>query len=150
MNIQITENQLSGLFKFLTEKKQEIISFPSMAIFNNDWNLLQTYIEKKGNPLYKFESDLDLSYDSIETLGNLISVDGSLDLFECDNLEDLGELEYVGGYLDLRYTKITELGSLKYVGGNIYLDLEQVNHFTESEIREKIKVGGKIGNPESY
>ena len=107
----------------------------------NDWALLQQFLERRGNPRYELVGDVDLYYrKDIFNLGNLVRVDGGLDLFESliqslGNLvrvdsylnlfnapnQSLGNLEYVGGSLDLRYTRIQSLRNLEYIGDILYL-----------------------------
>jgi len=104
------------------QQEEQILKIPSLKFFNNDWSILQKFLESQGNPRYSIGGDLDLRRRSdIKTLGNLVRVEGDLDLQLCKNLQSLGDLEYVGGFLDLRDTKIETLGNLNYVGG--YLDL---------------------------
>ncbi len=104
------------------QQEEQILKIPSLKFFNNDWSILQKFLESQGNPKYSIGGDLDLRRRSdIKTLGNLVRVEGDLDLQLCKNLQSLGDLEYVGGFLDLRDTKIETLGNLNYVGG--YLDL---------------------------
>lgn len=64
--------------------------------------------------LYLFNSD-------ITSLGELESVDGSLNLAHSKLLTSLGNLDHVGGTLDLGYTNVTSLGKLDYVENDIYL-----------------------------
>ena len=69
--------------KILREYEEEkILVIPSLSYFNNDWDLLQTFLESKGNPKWKINGDLDLSYTQIKSLGNLTSVEGDLDLVD--------------------------------------------------------------------
>jgi hypothetical protein len=60
----------------------------------------------------------------IESLGNLTSVGGNLDLY-WTQIESLGDLTSVGGYLDLMETQISK-------------------KYTEEEIRQMIDVKGEI------
>ena len=114
MKIVITENQFEKL------KEPKVLHIPSLEIFDNDWDKLQTYLSRKGSPLYSLGGDLDLRNTPIKSLGNLTSVEGNLDL-ENTSIESLGNLTSVGGYLDLQNTQIKSLGNLTSVGG--YLDL---------------------------
>ena len=87
----------------------------------NDWNLLQQFLERRGNPRYELVGDVKSHRrKDIFDLGNLVRVDGYLDL-ENTSIKSLGNLEYVGGYLDLSETPIESLGNLEYVGGNLHL-----------------------------
>jgi hypothetical protein len=109
------------------QQEEQILKIPSIKFFNNDWNVLQKFLESQGNPRYSIGGDLDLRRRSdIKTLGNLVRVEGDLDLQLCKNLVSLGDLEYVGGFLDLRVTKIETLGNLKYVGGLLDLGFSDI------------------------
>ena len=89
----------------------------------NDWNQLQQFLERKGNPRYELVGYLYLNgRKDIFDLGNLVRVDGDLYL-EDSSIQSLGNLEYVSGYLNLVGTSIQSLGNLEYVGG--YLDLDE-------------------------
>ena len=82
----------------------------------NDWDQLQQFLERKGNPRYELVGDVELhGRKDIFDLGNLVRVDGTLNLFN-SSIQSLGSLEYVGGDLDLIYTPIKSLGKLEYVG----------------------------------
>ena len=69
MKIVISESQYNRILR--EEEEPKILKIPSMNFFNNDWFLLQKFLEKKGNPLYSIKGDLDLEDSSIESLGNL-------------------------------------------------------------------------------
>jgi len=147
------------------EQEEKILKIPGIRYFNNDWNLLQKFLESQGNPKYSIGGNLDLRWYDIKTLGNLVRVDGGLDLFiskslqslgnleivggslnlaSCKNLQSLGDLRYVGGFLDLSSSDIVSLGNLEYVGG--WLDLGRTplsEKYTEEEIRDMIGFVGK-------
>ena len=149
-------------YKLLMEQ-DEILNIP-FHVFNNDWDLLQKFLNRRGNPPYKISGDLDLFESEVESLENLISVGGNLDL-EKTLIKSLGNLTSVGGNLYLNgapikflenlisvggdlilfETQIKSLGNLRSVGGD--LDLENtpmsITH-TEKDIRDKINVGGDI------
>jgi hypothetical protein len=109
------------------QQEEQILKIPSIKFFNNDWNVLQKFLESQGNPRYSIGGDLDLRRRSdIKTLGNLVRVEGDLDLQLCKNLQSLGDLEYVGGFLDLRDTKIETLGNLEYVGHDLDLGFSDI------------------------
>jgi hypothetical protein len=113
--------------KVLREQEEEkLLKIPGIKFFNNDWNVLQKFLESQGNPKYSIGGDLDLREMDIESLGNLVRVEGDLDLQFCKNLVSLGDLEYVGGFLDLRDTKIETLGNLEYVGGPLDLGFSDI------------------------
>ena len=97
MKILITENQYKRLF----EQEQEVFHIPSLKLFNYDWDLLQMFLNKKGNPPYSIGGDLNLEYVKIQSLGNLKSVGGDLNLRHT-TIQSLGNLEFVGRDLNLR------------------------------------------------
>ena len=126
MKIVITENQYKRLIE--AEEEPKILKFPSLGFFDEDrevaWNIIQKIVERKGNPLYSIEGNLDLSDTPIKSLGSLQSV---------------------GGYLDLGRTPIESLGDLQSVGGNLYLNDTPISKkYSEEEIRQMVNVGGKI------
>ena len=137
MKYLITERQL----KLIKEDNIRKIDFD---IFNNDWALLQKFLERRGNPPYIITGDLNLYGLKIESLGNLQSVGGYLYLTG-SNIESLGNLQSVGGNLDLNSTKIESLGNLQSVGGNLYLNRTPLSKTTtKEEIRNQVEVGGNI------
>jgi hypothetical protein len=162
MKIVILESQYNRILR--EEEEPKILKIPSMKFFNNDWFLLQKFLEKKGNPLYSIGGNLDLEGTPIKSLGNLQSVGGSLYLEETPikslgnlqsvwgnldllrtRIESLGNLQSVGGFLDLGNTPIESLGNLTSVGS--FLDLRRTplsEKYTEEEIRQMVDVGGKI------
>jgi len=162
MKIIITESQYKRILK--EEKEQKVLRIPSFKFFNNDWDLLQKFLERNGNPPYSIGGDLDLYNTPIESLGNLLSVGGDLNLFETPieslgnlisvgvtldlrgtPIESLGNLISVGGNLDLRYTLIESLGNLESVGGNVFLKETPLSKmYTKEQIREMVNVGGEI------
>lgn len=129
-------------YNLIKESEELILRIPNLSLFDNDWNLLQRYMEKKGNPKYSIEGDL---YGApIKSLGNLQSVGGDLDL-RGTAIESLGNLQSVGGYLDLRGTPIKSLGNLQSVDG--YLNLSETpisKKYSEQEIRDMVNVNGNI------
>ena len=127
MKIIITENQYELLKEM--EDKPKVYRFPSLDIFGHknpmdNWNLMQKFLAKKGNPDFTITGDLDLSETPIESLGNLTSVGGSLFLNNTQ-IKSLGNLTSVGGDLDLRNTPLSK-------------------KYSEEEIRNMVNVGGKI------
>ena len=113
-----------------------IIKIP-YTVFNNDWDLLQQFLERKGNPRYELTGDVNLyQRKDIFNLGNLVRVYGDLRLFG-SSIQSLGNLEYVGGYLDLEGTPIQSLGNLEHVGGTIYLSYD---HQIPEEQLTKFKI----------
>jgi hypothetical protein len=110
----------------------EILKIP-FAAFGNNWDDLQLFLKHKGNPPYEITDDLYLSYSKIESLGNLTSVGGNLDLYNCTNLTSLGNLTSVGGHLGLSYSNVKSLGNLTSVGGDLDLretDIESLGNLT--------------------
>jgi hypothetical protein len=106
------------------QEEEKLLKIPGLKFFNNDWNILQKFLESQGNPRYSIGGNLDLfRRDDIESLGNLVRVEGDLNLNVSWGLRSLGNLEYVGGVLDLFNNKYLEsLGDLKYVGGTLRAD----------------------------
>ncbi len=162
MKIIITESQYNRILK--EEEEQKILRIPSFKFFNNDWDLLQKFLERNGNPPYSIGGDLFLEGTSIESLGNLISVGGFMDLSHTD-IQSLGNLKSVGRDLNLYGTPIKSLGNLQLVGGNlnlIHTPIESLGNLTsvggeldllgtplstmysEKQIREMVNVGGVI------
>ena len=165
MKYIISERQYKLLVK---EQEEEILYIPSVELFGN-WNTLQKFLERKGNPLYSIGGDLDLRNSDIKSLGNLTSVDGYLDLgyskikslgnltsvgedldLSNSKIESLGNLTSVGGNLNLRNSDIKSFGNLTSVGRNLYLygtplykEIRQ-KKYSEKEIRQMVNVGGNI------
>jgi hypothetical protein len=116
MKIIISEAQHKRLF----EEEQKVLHIPDIRIFGNDWDILQRFLESKGNPPYSLGGNLDLVGLKVESLGNLVSVEH--DLYAYDNpLKSLGSLTSVGGLMDISNTQIETLGNLSFVGGSLVL-----------------------------
>jgi hypothetical protein len=145
-------------------ENRNILKLPSLEYFGS-WDDLQYYLEKKGNPLYSIEGNLNLSYDNLTSLGNLVSIGGNLhlrasdikdlgnltsvggrlDLVRCFYLTSLGNLTSVGGKLDLRHTNIESLGNLTSVGIDLYLKNTPISDkYSEDEIRKMVDIGRYI------
>jgi len=141
MKYIITENQLESI-------KDKILKI-SFKVFDNDWNTLQEFLNKRGNPPYIITDDVSLyknkeiktlgslisvegylylNRTSIKSLGNLISVGSSLDLKDT-SIESLGNLTSVGGSFNLYNTSIKSLGNLTYVGGVLFLKGTPIENF---------------------
>jgi hypothetical protein len=121
MKIVISESQYKKLIE--AEEEQKILKMPSIALFNNDWFLLQR---------------------PIESLGNLTTVGKGLNLMRTP-IESLGNLEYVGGSLYLQKTPIKSFGNLKTVGGNLELyETPLSKMYSENEIRKMVNVQRKL------
>ena len=90
--------------------------------FGNDWNQLQEYLIKKGNPRYALQGNLDLSNrKDILSLNNLVKVYGDV-ILNNTSLESLGELRVVEGDMRVKYSKnLKSLGKLERVNQNLYL-----------------------------
>ena len=160
MKYIITEHQ----YNLLLEQEEQILRVPFVA-FGNDWNVLQRFLERRGNPPYMIMDNLDLRRTDIESLGNLTSVGGDLNLKHSE-IESLGNLTSVGGYFNLEGTKIKSLGNLTSVGLSLNLfnsEIESLGNLisvgvslnlystplsrkypSEEEIRSMVKVGGEI------
>jgi len=132
------------------------------GMVKNDWDLLQRYLEFKGNPKYILvgdvddledrkdisdlgnlvgvEGDLYLAYSSIESLGELEFVKGFFSLYECQNIKTLGKVKRVNGVLQLTDSSIESLGELEFVGGNLWL--KNIN-IPPSEL-DNVEIVGKI------
>jgi hypothetical protein len=101
---------------------------------------LQKYLKAIGNPRYIIvgdvdlydrqdisdlgnlvgvEGDLNFSYSSIESLGELEIVDGRFSLFDCQNIKTLGKLKRIEDNLSLSDSSIVSLGELEFVGRNL-------------------------------
>ena len=131
-------------YNLIKESEELILRVPTFSLFDNDWDLLQKYMEKKGDPKYSIEGDLDLYGVKIKSLGNLQSVGGSLDLGGTP-IESLGNLQSVGGYLNLLGTQIKSLGNLQSVGGDLHLSETPISKkYSEQEIRDMVNVNGNI------
>jgi hypothetical protein len=147
-------------------ENNEILYIPSLDVFG-DWNTLQKFLERRGNPLYSIGGDLVLiDCKNLTSLGNIVSIDGSLELLDCKNLTSLGtltsvcgsldlcgcknlmslgNLTSVGGYLDLRRTKIESFGNLTSVGGfSYFINTPIQEKYSEKEIRQMVDIGGNI------
>ena len=147
MKIIITENQYELLKEM--EDKPKVYNFPSLDIFGHknpmdNWNLMQKFLAKKGNPDFTITGDLDLSDTLIESLGNLTSVGGYLYL-SYTPIKSLGNLTSVGGSLYLTSSSIESLGNLTTVGGSLFLEDTPISKkYTEEEIRSQVKVEGNL------
>ena len=155
MKYIITKKQ----FDLITEQDENILELP-FSIFGHDWNLLQQYIKRKGNPLYKLKGNIFLESKEIETLGSLYAVDGYVHLFRStigslgmltsvrdevdlsftNYLETLGNLTSVGESLYLGGSDIKSLGKLSTVGGTLDLSSTNIDSFNDLT-----SVGGDVG-----
>jgi hypothetical protein len=111
-------------YDLIKESEELILRIPTLSLFDNDWDLLQKYLEKKGNPKSSIEGYLNLNGTPIKSLGNLQSV---------------------GGYLDLYGTAIESLGNLQSVGGSLYLYGTPISEkYSMQDIRDMVNVYGDI------
>ena len=104
MKIIITESQYNRILK--EEEEQKVLSIPSLKVFGGNWDLLQKFLEKKGNPPYTIGGNLDLFGKPIKSLGNLQSVGGYLNLW--------------GTPLSKKYTE-EQIREMVDVGSRIYM-----------------------------
>jgi hypothetical protein len=148
MKIIISEAQHKRLF----EEEQKILRIPDFKIFGNDWDILQRFLESKGNPPYSLGGNLDLVGLKVESLGNLVSVEHDLYAYDTP-LKSLGSLTSVGGNLDLEGTMIESFENLTYVGGSLVLKgtplfpkdaSPRSKQRMEDMIRRKVYVQGNI------
>ncbi len=140
MKIIISEAQHKRLF----EEEQKVLHIPDFKLFGNDWDILQRFLETKGNPPYSLGGNLNLVGLEVETLGNLVSVEGDIYAYDTP-LKSLGNLTSVGGLMDLSNTQIESLGNLSFVGGDLILNDTPISRkYSEKEIYKDIHVVGYI------
>jgi len=148
MKIIISEAQHKRLF----EEEQKVLHIPDIRIFGNDWDILQRFLESKGNPPYSLGGNLDLVGLKVESLGNLVSVEHDLYAYDTP-LKSLGSLTSVGGLMDISNTQIESLGNLSFVGGSLVLKgtplfpkdaSPRSKQRMEDMIRRKVYVQGNI------
>lgn len=104
----------------LLNPKDGLLKIP-FSHFNNNWNLLQKFLNKRNNPPYILIGTplLDQKND-IESLGSLVEVIGSLTLSQ-SSISDFGKLRYVSGNLSISYCEnLKSLGNLTSVGESIF------------------------------
>ena len=145
MDYLITESQL----KVIVEEEQKVLHIPGLKIFGNDWDVLQMFLESKGNPLYSLGGNLNLVGLEVESLGNLVSVQHDLYAYDTP-LKSLGKLTSVGGLMDLSNTPIESLGNLSFVGGSLVLSGTSLRNdsyplnLNSLQIRQTVDVQGSI------
>jgi len=138
MKIIISESQHKRLF----EEEQKVLQIPGVKLFG-DWDGLQKFLESKGNPPYSLGGNLNLVGLKVESLGNLVSVEGDIYAYDTP-LKSLGSLTSVGGNLDLDGTPVESLENLSYVGGDLFLTNTPMSN-KWLQIKQMInKVGGDI------
>ena len=124
-------------------KNNEIFYIPSLNVFG-DWETLQQFLERRGNPLYSIGGNLDLEGINIKSLGNLTSVGGGLGLYGT-KIKSLGNLTSVGGELNLSDSNIESLGNLTSVGGDLVLYFTPISKkYSREEIKQMVEVKGTI------
>jgi hypothetical protein len=101
MKYIINEHQ----YKLLLEQ-DDILRIPFSA-FGNNWDDLQKYLERRGNPPYEITGNLILKNSEFESLGNLTSVGEYLDLGRTP--------------LSKKYSETEEIRSMVEVGSGVYL-----------------------------
>ena len=145
MKIIISESQHRRLF----EEEHKVLNIPDFKIFGNDWDVLQRFLESKGNPLYSLGGNLNLVGLEVESLGNLVSVQDDLYAYDTP-LKSLGKLTSVGGLMDLSNTPIESLGNLSFVGGSLVLSGTALRNdsyplnLNSLQIRQTVDVQGSI------
>jgi hypothetical protein len=147
MKIIISEAQHKRLF----EEEQKVLRIPDFKIFGKDWDALQRFLESKGNPPYTLGGNLNLVGLKVESLGNLVSVEGDIYAYDTP-LKSLGSLTSVGGLLYLSNSQIESLGNLSFVGLDLILNGTPLSKKYDSysrkmksqQIRQTVDVEGNI------
>jgi hypothetical protein len=155
---------MKHIIRKILKEQDEVINVPDLDFFDDNWEELLEFTRGRK---FRVRDNLQLEHICPKTLGNLVSVDGYLDLFSCknitslnslervgqylglfscENLISLGNLKYVGDFLNLHGCRnLTSLGSLEYVGGELYLTNTPIaNMYSEEEIRQMVEVKGNI------
>ena len=155
---------MKELIRKILKEQEEIINVPDLDFFDGDWEQLLEFTRGRK---FRVRENLNLRKICPETLGNMISVDGYLNLKFCENLTSLGSLERVDGHLDLNYCEsltslgnlkyigghldlfacknLTSLGNLEYIGGDLFINVTKITKkYSESEIRRMVEVKGDI------
>ncbi len=149
MKIIITEAQYK---KLMENEEQEVLHIPSLKYFDYDWDFLQKFLESDGNPPFSIEDNLNLVGLKVQSLGNLVSVEGDIYAYDTP-LKSLGSLTSVGGSLFLNNTQIESIGNLSFVGGNLILEGTPMakkyssSHSREiksKQIRQTVQINGRI------
>jgi hypothetical protein len=139
--------------KVLREQEENLSELPPIDdFFDSDWNLVLNFMNRYPNKKFYYPGDLYLGESDIETLGNLVKVEGKLDLYGNESFQSLGKLKHVGSWLNLLYCKnLKSLGDLKYVGGHMDLaycknlqslgDLKHVGGFLDLSSSDIVSLG---------
>ena len=118
---------------------EEIFSLPPLGAFDNNYQMLLEFMDTLGNPKFKITGDVDLwSYD-IESLGNLVEVEGFLNLYNNKTITSLPDNLKVGGDLILNNTNIKSLPDNLKVDGHLYLTVSNI-----TSLPDNLKVGGRL------
>jgi hypothetical protein len=123
---------------------EEIFSLPPIRdFFNNDYELVLEFMDTLGNPKFKIAGNVNLyNRKDIESIGNLVEVEGNLNLVGT-NITSLPNNLHVGGYLDLENTNITSLPDNLKIGESLFLQLTPLSEkYTSIDIREMIENKG--------
>ena len=119
MKYIITEDQLDKV-------KDKILKL-RFDLFDNNWDDLQSFLKKRGNPPYILIGSVELTdRRDVETLGSVIEIWGNLRAGH-SSLRSLGNLTKVGGSVNLSKSPIQSLGNLTHVFGNSGLSLGGTN-----------------------
>jgi len=116
---------------------EEIFSLPPLAVFDNNYQTVLEFMDTLGNPKFKIAGDVNLSFSNIESLGNLVEVEGYLELHEA-KITSLPDNLHVGNSLFLN-SNITSLPDNLKVGGNLY-----VNNTNMTSLPNNLTVGGDL------
>jgi len=109
---------------------EEIFSLPPIKdFFNNDYSLVLEFMDTLGYPKFKIAGDVDLSNSDIESLGNLVEVEGNLKLYFTD-ITSIPDNLKVGGSLLIGDTPISE----KYTFEEIKKMIEDKDGFVKGPI----------------
>lgn len=127
--------------------------------------LFKNMVKANGDKPYSIDSDLELPYYELHSIGNLISVSGDFHLLLPSELKpmkvkNLGSLKFVGKDVDvcnsdieslgdlevvnqdlgiMNCPNITTLGKLKYIGGELWAGESSLKSFGDLEY-----VGGDV------
>ena len=119
---------------------EEIFSLPPIKdFFNDDYALVLEFMDTLGNPKFKIAGTVYLVNSDIESLGNLVEVEGYLDLCNAKKIKSLPDNLKVGGTLDLYNTKLKSLPNNLKVGGSLGLFNTNIK-----SLPDNLQVGGNL------
>ena len=81
---KLGEYYVNQQYNLIKESEESILRIPTLSLFDDDWNLLQRYMDKKGNPKYSIEGDLYLHVTPIskkyskQEIRDMVNVDGDI------------------------------------------------------------------------